>query len=182
MTDKVTIDRQALDVWQGKNLEHIRYEYNLNPEDVVIDAGSYQSEFAGKIRSLYGCTVHEFDPLVNHALWIKNGTIKTGGAFYYTSMFEEGENVYPCRDVIEVLSPFSEIALMKINIEGAEYEVLKRMIEFGIHLRIKNLQVQFHYIDGVDARVMYKELALELKKTHELQWQYKFVWESWKKK
>lgn len=182
VADKVTIDRKILDIWQDKNLEYLRYQYDLKSSDLVMDFGSYTGEFASKIKSKFGCTVIEYDPLVNAAVWIESGSIKTGGAFYYTSMFEEGENSYPCIDVVDAFKMIEQVALLKVNIEGAEYQVLKRMIEHGILSRIKYLQVQFHLIEGVDVKKLYNDIASDLRKTHELQWQYQFVWESWQRK
>lgn len=37
-----------------------------------------------------------------------------------------------------------DIGLMKINIEGGEYELLERMIELGIINKVKDIQIQFH--------------------------------------
>jgi len=165
-------------IWQHQGLEWMRYEYNLNPEDTVLDLGSYRMEFANKIKEMYGCKVECFEALDNMAAWTHNGTIKMGGQYYYSSMYEENaDKEYKCVDIKPYLQ--KEIALMKINIEGAEYELLKHIIENGLHKNVKNIQVQFHLVDGIDTEKLYKEISDELTKTHKLTWRYPFVWENW---
>ena len=73
------------------------------------------------------------------------------------------------------------IDLMKINIEGGEYDLLDHLITSNLVSRIKNIQVQFHdFIPDANSRM--KNIQNELAKTHELTYQYKFVWENWRLK
>lgn len=171
----------SLKEWQSRKLERLRYEYFLTKDDVVVDLGSYVGEFKNKIIEMYGCKVLEFDPLVNYAAWIEDGYITTGGAYYYTSMFEGNQNCYQCVDIAKKLEPLSEIALLKVNIEGAEYAVLEHIIESGLIGRIKNIQVQFHIVDELPYEDLYYEIAHQLTKTHKLTWQYKYCWENWER-
>ncbi len=84
------------------------------------------------------------------------------------------------RDVLEVFNELEiqEIDLIKINIEGGEYGLLRRMIETGLVKRCKIIRVQFHdwYPDAYKLR---QEIVNKLKETHQVEWKYKFVWESW---
>jgi hypothetical protein len=74
-----------------------------------------------------------------------------------------------------------EIDLMKINIEGGEYKLLDRMIETGLHLRCKRIRVQFHeWMPESHAR--YQRIRAGLSRSHDLEWYYSFVWESWVRK
>lgn len=73
------------------------------------------------------------------------------------------------------------VDLMKINIEGGEYDLLDHLIAAGLVDRIRNIQVQFH--DFVpDARGRMESLQDRLRPTHEPTWQYPFVWENWRRK
>lgn len=73
----------------------------------------------------------------------------------------------------------TDIALMSINIEGGEYELLDRMIRSGVAGNTEYIQVQFH--DFVpDALALRKQMQEGLLQTHDMQWGYPFVWESWK--
>jgi hypothetical protein len=181
MKETVTLNQDALREWQNEDMEPLRYAYDLLPEDAVLDIGSYQREWGGEIEKRYGCKVEYFDALDNRAAWKYDGTIKTGGAYYYTSMFAEDKpNEYRCFDIAPFLT--SEVRLVKINIEGGEYELLQYIIEKGLMKNIVDLQVQFHLIEGMDCDKLYSELAKELSKTHKLTWRYPFVWENWQRK
>ena len=70
---------------------------------------------------------------------------------------------------------------MKINIEGAEYDLLEHLIDTGLISNIHNIQVQFHdFVSNAEQRMIM--LQKELEKTHGLTYQYPFVWENWRVK
>jgi hypothetical protein len=166
--------------WQEQKLEKLRYEYDLKPDDYVIDIGSYRREWADEIIKRYGCKVECFEALDNRAAWHFDGELQMGGAFYYTSQFAEVKPYsYKCFDIGRFLD--REVALMKINIEGGEYSLLTYIIDEDFINKIKNIQVQFHLVDGLDSEKMYENLKDKLLKTHSLTWQYPFVWENWKR-
>ena len=189
---RVALNEESQAIWQSQNLEHLRYEYDLNPDDVVIDLGAYRGEWANEIRARYGCCVIAVEPTdgiddypceyIKKAAWLNDGKLKFGGAFYYTSAYEDPVREYDCFDINSLLSRFDEIALIKVNIEGAEYPVLDHIINHGYHERIKNLQVQFHQLDPEPWHSWYSGIAGRLEKTHGIQWWYPFCWESWGRK
>src|SRR5678809_191024 len=153
--------------WVEKGLEHLRYEYDLKPTDYCIDIGSYRREWADEIVKRYGCKVECFDALDNRAAWVKDGVINIGGYFYYSSMYDEREQKeVRCYDIASFLN--KEVAVMKINIEGGEYELLEYIIEQGLHKMIKNIQVQFHKVDEFDYEFLYRIIAMKLSKTHSI--------------
>ena len=47
-------------------------------------------------------------------------------------------------DINEILDKYSQIDLLKINIEGGEYDILERMYKTGTINKVQNLQIQFH--------------------------------------
>jgi len=66
-------------------------------------------------------------------------------------------------------------------IEGGEYDLLEHLIKTKYIKRIKNLQVQFHdFVDQAQERM--DNIQKELSKTHQLTYQYLFVWENWERK
>ncbi|TMA87233.1 MAG: FkbM family methyltransferase, partial [Deltaproteobacteria bacterium] len=72
------------------------------------------------------------------------------------------------------------IALMKINIEGGEYDLLDHLIETGFVSRIDNIQVQFHdFVAEAESRMV--RIQERLSQTHAITYQYPFVWENWRK-
>jgi len=83
-------------------------------------------------------------------------------------------------DIVEVIkkNKIETIDLMKINIEGGEYEVLSRLIDSGYVKICNNLQIQFH-IFVKNAELMRDEIRSKLYETHHLTYDYPFVWENW---
>jgi hypothetical protein len=84
-------------------------------------------------------------------------------------------------DVAEVLKPLCRtgIDLIKVNIEGGEYDLLDRMIETGIARACRDIQVQFH--DWIPSAAERRKAIQEaLSKTHTLTYEYPFVWENWR--
>ncbi|WP_163835751.1 FkbM family methyltransferase, partial [Pseudomonas viridiflava] len=74
-----------------------------------------------------------------------------------------------------------KIDLMKINIEGGEFEVLPALIDAQYIYKITNLQIQFH--DSIEhAKEKRDRLRDQFKLTHQETWNYEFVWENWKLK
>jgi hypothetical protein len=165
--------------WQEKNLEHMRYEYDLKPDDWVFDIGSYRREFADEIIRRYGCHVECFDALDNKAAWLFDGFIEMANDYLYTSIYGDGpKKSFRCVDVARFID--KPIALMKINIEGGEYELIKYLAKKHLLKMIKNLQIQFHIVDDLFTTTNRYEYVRELlSETHTLTWRFPFVWESW---
>ena len=73
------------------------------------------------------------------------------------------------------------VNLIKINIEGGEYDLLEHIIDSGEISIFENIQVQFHdFVPHASERML--KIQKELIKTHYLTYQYEFVWENWKRK
>lgn len=188
---RVTLNEESQTLWQSQNLEHLRYEYDLKPDDVVIDIGAYRGEWAGEIRARYGCCVIAVEPtdsidgweceIIKKAAWLFDGRLGFGGAYYYTSAFEDPTHEYECFDINSLLAKYDEIALVKINVEGAEYDLLEHVYRGGLISRIRDLQVQFHLVGGQDSIVRYEVISELLGETHSVTWRYPFCWENWRR-
>lgn len=190
---RVTLNEESQAVWQQQNLECLRYEYDLQPSDLVIDIGAYRGEWASQMFCRYACKMIVVEPgpwivgfpvgeVINKAASTHDGVQKFGGAYYYSSSYEEPTHEYECFDINSLLAKYDEIALLKVNIEGAEYPVLDHIINHGYHTRIKNLQVQFHQVDPEPWQSWYSHIAARLQDTHETTWRYDFCWENWRRK
>jgi hypothetical protein len=75
----------------------------------------------------------------------------------------------------------SWIDLLKVNIEGSEYDLLESIIGGGLQVRIANIQVQFHR-DIPDSYRRMSRIKQALLETHELTYQYEYVWENYRLK
>ena len=179
--------------WIANNYEAKRYEYSLSPSDIVIDLGAYIGEFAMMIHLKYGCKVICVEPtssanhlesnqwctVINKAVSDSVGRQAFGGNSYYTSAVIKGDQYYETFDILSLFM-FEDIALMKVNIEGLEYSVMKRILESGLVHKVKYFQIQFHNINE-QSEYLRKCIQLELCKTHRQSWNVDFVWESWER-
>lgn len=180
--------------WVDNHLEYLRYRYKLMPHDLVIDLGAYQGDFAEEINKQYSCEVICVEPtdsifrlqhkpwcrIINKAAGTGEGITRFGGMFYYTSALETSEEWgfkdFPTFDVNTLLT--KEVALLKCNVEGMEYQILPHIIESGLIRNIENLQVQFHLIN-MDSEKEYAQIKKKLMETHQITFRCSFVWENW---
>jgi hypothetical protein len=189
---RVSLNEDSQSIWQSQNLEHLRYEYDLKPDDVVIDLGAYRGEWANEIHARYGCPVIAVEPtdaidgydgeIIKQAAGTEKGIAIFGGAYYYTSQYEPGAVPYETFDINTLLDRFADIGLLKINIEGVEYALLQHIIDHNYHQRIRNLQVQFHLIEGQPWQAWYDGIAGLLERTHFTTYRYPFCWENWERR
>jgi FkbM family methyltransferase len=193
---------RRLRAWRTPGHRTRQFEYLLDPDSVVFDLGGYEGQWTSDIVARYGCRVHVFEPVPEFAraiaarfrknprvtvhpfgLGAEAGTLGLKLAGDGTSALR-GKGL-PVDGRIEraddwfAKEAIDRVDLMKINIEGGEYDLLEHLIDTGLVQRIAHIQVQFH--DFVpDARERMNAIQERLAKTHEPEWQYEFVWESWK--
>jgi hypothetical protein len=74
-----------------------------------------------------------------------------------------------------------DIDLMEINIEGAEFALIKHIILSRIISNINAIQIQFHDFFP-EANALRDELRILLKQTHDERWCFPFCWELWIKR
>jgi FkbM family methyltransferase len=189
--------------FKARGDETLRLNYPLTPESIVFDLGGYHGDFAAAIHERYGCTVYVFEPVpsfyqkcvdrfqgnekiicLNYGLSSReeqlNITLAENASSFSLQHTIGAVQLVQLRSVVECirLLNIEKIGLMKINIEGGEFDVLPALIKSGQINIVKQLQVQFHnFVEhAVDRR---SEIRTELEKTHVEMWNYEFVWESW---
>lgn len=179
-----------------------RLDYPLGPESIVVDLGGYRGDFAWAINNRYGSVVHAFEPMPKFAaqaqarfadndkvhihcfgLGSKNGEFALSDDGPASSFVDLGKamrhqmcEIHEINSTLDALG-IDHIDLLKINIEGGEYDVLTALIAGGRLPRIKHLQIQFHTVG--DFEHDRDAIRAELEKTHDERWCYRFVWESW---
>lgn len=190
------------DKWRAADGDSkLRLDYPLTRESLVLDFGGFEGQWAADIHARYGCRIVVFEPVAAFADQIRrrfsgNPLIEVCGfglglgnrseqiclAADGSSLFAErgSHETIEIRDAADWLEDRGNprVALAKVNIEGAEYELLERLIEAGRIPSIDNIQVQFHPI-APDSRARMSAIQAQLARTHDIQWQYDFVWESW---
>ncbi len=202
--DKEYIEREKRERpwYQINGDETLRVEYDLDPSSVVVDVGGYKGDWASIISNKYNPTIHVFEPVRDFAfnikrrfknhdkiivheagLGAKDETITIYLAEGGTSLIKEAaqEVDVTIKDVHAFMTELgTPVDLMKINIEGAEYDLLNRLIDTGDIKKINNIQVQFHNFVP-DAKKRMEELRTKLSKTHHVTYQYEFIWENWER-
>jgi len=193
--------------WYADKVEKtLRYKYELNEKSIVIDVGAYEGDFAAEIFARYQCQIFTFEPvkiyvdilnqrfkqnknitIIPFGLGHKDAELKItvmDEASSYerkASLHKSGkEELIKIQDVQKFIEnqKFNQIDLIKINIEGAEYDLLDKMIENNIHLICRNIQVQFHDFYS-DFQNRYNRIITHLEKSHKITYSYPFVWENW---
>lgn len=183
----------------------LRLDYDLKPGSTVLDVGGYHGDFADAMQRKHRCAVYLFEPVgdffricerrfsacpqvqcfeyglsdTDEEMFIARDDDASSTARRHDTHLREKIQL---RDVAAALHDIgiAHVDLLKINIEGGEYDVLPRLIETGWIENIRFLQIQFHDFvpDATDKR---KAIRAQLARTHAQQWNYPFVWESWQR-
>ena len=186
-----------------KGDQTLRLKYPLDARSVVMDMGGYRGDFAHEIHQRYGSQVHVFEPVRSFADAITNRFQGNPAIHVHafglgirtrqesidlsadaSSMYSAGSQT----ETIELVEAFewmtdqniNYVELMKINIEGGEYELLEHMLDKDLVSRVDNIQVQFHDIAS-DSEARMDSILQRLSKTHGPTYQYRLVWENWQK-
>jgi FkbM family methyltransferase len=182
-------------------------DFELDDRSVVIDAGAYVGEWSERISRRSAARVYAFEPspvplkslyqrvaghpnvsVFEYGLGARDETatmtLQGPGSSVHddvnTSRFERAP--VPIRDVAAVLRELrlDNVDLLKLNIEGSEYDVLERLAETEWLPRIGIVLVQFHeWLPRVHRRR--RALQRVLARTHTQLWDYPWVWEAWRR-
>ena len=174
----------------------------LSEDSVVLDVGSYTGEYSIELNKKYGCKCYGFEPIkdlyrrslvhenenikfFNFGLGNSNKTLEVANLDDRSSIYLTKGNKELCtiKNVVDVINDLSlkKISLMKMNVEGGEFDILEEMIEKDVLSYVDNFLIQFHYIGKLPIFRRHKILAA-LEKTHEKVFYYPFVWEHWRRK
>lgn len=187
-----------------KGDQTLRLDYPLTENSLVMDLGGYKGDWTHDIFVKYHPRILVFEPILSFhktiATRFKNNSkiqvfpfgLSSKTEIAQFSMADNGSSVFDVanRKVSVQLKSITELVnerkiemvdLIKINIEGGEYDLLDIMIRENIIHRFKNIQVQFHDFFP-EARERMTAIQKHLSKTHELTYQFEFVWENWKLK
>jgi hypothetical protein len=181
--------------------EMLRFNYQVKSTDIILDCGAYHGTWSRRIFDLFHCKIIAFEPIkAYHDMTVRTlaGTsavvyhagIGSTNAVCNISVDGDASSIMAHsgqQEQISIISiddiicnhSLSKIRLMKINIEGAEYDLLDYMINTAIVDRIEDIQVQFHSFvtNSADRRQRIRD---RLQKTHHLTYDYEFVWENWR--
>lgn len=179
----------------------IHKKYNLNSNSIFFDIGGFEGGFSEKIIQEFDCFCYIFEPHPEHFKTLelkfnsnskvflfnyglsdrdKNLNLLDESASSRLTNSDEGFKV-SVRDVSKVIDELNIkfIDLLKSNIEGAEYDLLNKLIETNKISKIRSLQIQYHKDHIKNAELLRDKINKKLLKTHRNIWSYYFVWERW---
>lgn len=173
---------------------------------VIVDAGAFDGDWSLRAFEKFGAEVYAFEPsplslqqaearlagipqvhLMPYALGASDGEmllVEGGmGSTLHDSATELDDVSTTPVAVRDIAAVFDELGLervdlIKINIEGGEYDLLDRLIASGYIERCRCLLVQFHEWHP-DAYARRRRIRKQLRDTHTLDWSHYFVWERW---
>jgi len=181
-----------------------RYNYHLNEKSLVFDCGGYKGEWSEKIYNLYSCNIFIFEPIKkyyniieekfknNNKVKVFNFGLSDMDKSIKITLSDDGSSIYinsGIKELIELrgISNFindnevRNINLLKLNVEGEEYNILDDIIKNGLTDIVDNYQIQFHeVVENYDN--LRKNIREVLNKTHNETYCYEYVWENWEKK
>jgi FkbM family methyltransferase len=190
--------------FEKKGDQTLRLNYNLEANSVVFDLGGYEGEWASNIYCKYGSNIFIFEPYeeffrdiqikFSHNTKIKTFNFGLAGSDRIEKLFIDQNSssifnetgIYAQIQLKSIFNFFNEfnlsnVDLMKINIEGGEFELLEALLETDLILVFDNIQVQFHdFVPNADSRML--NIQNKLSRTHFLTYQFEYVWENWKRK
>ena len=182
-----------------------RVTYPLNENSLVIDVGGLTGDWAARMYCLYSCFIDVYEPhpklskqaimnfkgnkkvnIFNFGLGNKNDRLTLYGENANASLHEydigfHTQNIVDIKKTSEIFNKLYNnkiIDVLKINVEGAEYDILPDLIDNYDMRKIKNLQIQFHTnVDNYDQK---RNIIREsLSKTHSKTWDWNYIFENW---
>lgn len=194
--------------WLAKGDQTLRVSYDLNQDSVVFDLGGFKGKYAEQIYNKYESNIYIFEPLPKFITMIREnfeGNNKVRVFDYGIGGKTEDLNLVVSKDASYLISPrgventdgleiekvkiksfkdaydetgVDKIDLMKINVEGAEYEIMQNIFDNDLVSKIDNFQIQFHNITDDSERLLL-DIREKLSETHSLDWKFDWVWENW---
>lgn len=180
-----------------------RLNYPLDSDSLVIDLGGYLGNYAFQLYQKYNCNIYVFEPIKSFYDQIFNKFLNINKVKVFnfglgpvdeeieisvngdaSSIFENGGNKEKIniKNVNNFFTDYQikKVNLLKVNIEGAEYDLLEDMISNNLHVLCDDMQIQFHpQFDPYNRREKIQNI---FSKTHYLTYNYEYVFENWRKK
>jgi FkbM family methyltransferase len=180
------------------------YKYlNLNTKSIVIDGGCYLGDFTKEILIRFGSRVLSFEPLkkeykelictfkknklvhlYNKALYDSNKktqiTLDGLNSSILSSKETNKKKIIKTFDIANIFKRYKKIDLLKLNVEGSEYNILLSLIKRKRLNKIKSYLIQFH--PNSNSHQTINEIRKNfLKEGFKQVFNYNSVWEYWSK-
>jgi len=175
----------------------------LDNNSIVIDGGCYFGDFTKEILIRFGSRVLSFEPLKKEYKQLVFRFQKNKLVNLYNQAIYDSEKKIPISldglnssifsnikikkkifiktfNITNIFKKYKKINLLKLNVEGAEYKILLRLIKKKKLHNIDSYLIQFHPINGsqLDLKKIRKSF---LQQGFKQIFNYNYVWEYWSK-
>ena len=174
----------------------------LKPDSVVIDCGGYKGDYSQEVINRWNPHITIFEPVPEFYEFCKErfksnskvqilplalGTEIEERTLYVnkdsSSFYKDWARLDNHIEVFAVqlnneIDEDETIAILKINCEGAEFEILQNLHENNLLQNIEEVLIQFHRISNFNEK--YPLAVATLEKTHNKVYDNK--WQLWRKK
>lgn len=193
----------ALEFIKNDKVLDYRHRYTLDPGAIIFDCGGFKGEWTAKMLDLYrhlNPRIYVFEiagPFIKilekkfeaeknvqvfgFGLGREDQIIQFEISDIATSIFAKQDNLLTESGEIKCVGSFlddysiSHIDLLKMNIEGGEYDLLDSLIASGFIKKCKNVQIQFHNYGEWSVKrrdVIKSHLAITHKCTYDYEWNF----------
>lgn len=182
-------------------------DVDRTPGGTVLDVGAYDGVWASGVLAHGDARVVSFEPdpsglallrrrlggdarvtICEYGLGGRDETATLalegpGSTLHHGGTGTFGEVTVEVRDVDAALRELGvdQVELLKLNIEGAEYDVLDRLLATGWLPRCRHVLIQFHEWHP-RAHARRRAIRRRLRATHDEVWSYPWVWERWERR
>lgn len=185
-----------------------RHRYPLPKNAIIFDFGGYKGDWTARMLKLYPeSKVYVFEVIPEYVSILKKRFNSDDRVVIYDFGLGKGESILkftieelasstfrtdktsngklieaPVHDAVDFIEKnnFQHIDLVKMNIEGGEFDLLQRWIDGGVIHRFKDLQIQFHNYGAWSVEYRNK-LRTQLAQTHQLTYDYAWTFENWRR-
>jgi len=199
----------ALEWIKNDRVHDFRHRYHLPQDAVIFDLGGHVGDWSAKLLENHPtATIYVFEVIPSYAAQLRRRFASTravkvcefglGEANTILDFTVDGLSSSSFRvdipskteivkarivDVVDFIrdANIHRIDLMKVNIEGGEYPLLRRLISSDTVKIVLKKQIQFHNLGdwAIEER---ERIRAELQKTHELTYDYRWTFENWRLK
>lgn len=186
----LTSDSIVLDIGgnKGEDAEAMIQAYHPGIYIILEPINSLFTALVKRFKNNKKVTLYNFGIAAKNDVFNVNIVGHGGDA---TSVFASNKGgkcelkVYNTTDFLYRLGgPCIDIDLITINCEGCEFEILETLLSSGLISRFKHVQFATHpNLKHLQRPVeRYCEIQQKLARTHVLTYQYKFCWETWRRR
>lgn len=177
---------------------------DLDEDSIIFDVGAAYGKGAQELFNLYGATVYAFEPqplafeklrerfvdnpkvhALPYGLGSEDALVPMELAGMASTLRTDGKKRFKTvdiqiRDIAAVVDELGieQIDLIKINIEGGEFDLLPRILESGLADRTRYFLIQFHeWYRGAHRGRWHFRRAIQ--RTHSQVWNHDWIFELW---